>query len=415
MMSRRRVAIIGSGPTGLEAALAAWQAQCDFTLYEADESVAGNVRAWSHVRLFTPWSMNVSPRVRAFLKSEGYEVPAGSDCPTGADLVRDVFEPLARSAPIAPRLRLATRVTNVAKDGLLKSDEIGTGRRSAHPFRLLLRDSDGRERVDYADVVLDCSGTYHMPNALGIGGIPAPGEHAAGERIIRQIPDFEVPLSATQRLDWAGERILLVGAGHSAQTAAVDLAGLVDRHPDTRVVWAIRNPAPTFGAIDDDALPAREALVRDARALAHDTGSPFDVRVGRAVHALSSEPDGIDVELRRADGSSEHVFADRILSLTGSVGDARMYRQLQVHECYATSGPMRLAAALLASSSEDCLTQESHGPDTLRNPEPDFFILGSKSYGRNTTFLMRVGWEQVADVFALLDAPLASVSETATV
>lgn len=92
-----------------------------------------------------------------------------------------------------------------------------------------------------------------------------------------------------------------------------------------------------------------------------------------------------------------------------------MYRQLQVHECYATSGPMRLAAALLASSSEDCLTQESHGPDTLRNPEPDFFILGSKSYGRNTTFLMRVGWEQVADVFALLDAPLASVSETATV
>ncbi len=48
------------------------------------------------------------------------------------------------------------------------------------------------------------------------------------------------------------------------------------------------------------------------------------------------------------------------------------------------------------------LDQTSHGPETLVNPEPDFFILGSKSYGRNSTFLMRVGWQQVDDVFRLL-------------
>ena len=84
-----------------------------------------------------------------------------------------------------------------------------------------------------------------------------------------------------------------------------------------------------------------------------------------------------------------------------------MYRQLQVHECYATSGPMNLAAALLASSSADCLTQESQGVEALKNPEPDFFILGSKSYGRNTTFLLRVGWDQVDEVFGLLGSPTA--------
>ncbi len=90
------------------------------------------------------------------------------------------------------------------------------------------------------------------------------------------------------------------------------------------------------------------------------------------------------------------------MSLTGFVGDHTIYRQLQVHECYATSGPMKLAAALLGSSSEDCLAQESHGAETLINPEPNFFILGAKSYGRNTTFLMRVGWQQVDEVFSLL-------------
>ena len=42
------------------------------------------------------------------------------------------------------------------------------------------------------------------------------------------------------------------------------------------------------------------------------------------------------------------------------------------------------------------------GPETLRNPEPDFFILGARSFGKNSAFLMRTGYEQVADAFALL-------------
>jgi hypothetical protein len=63
---------------------------------------------------------------------------------------------------------------------------------------------------------------------------------------------------------------------------------------------------------------------------------------------------------------------------------------------------MKLAAALLSSPSVDCLAQASQGVDALRNPEPDFFILGEKSYGRTSTFLMRVGWQQVDEVFSLL-------------
>ena len=52
----------------------------------------------------------------------------------------------------------------------------------------------------------------------------------------------------------------------------------------------------------------------------------------------------------------------------------------------------------------DCLDQGGHGIDALRSPEPDFFVLGSKSYGRNNTFLLKVGFEQVDDVFAHLRA-----------
>ena len=70
---------------------------------------------------------------------------------------------------------------------------------------------------------------------------------------------------------------------------------------------------------------------------------------------------------------------------------------------------MKLAAALLADgASADCLEQRSHGAETLVNPEPGFFVLGAKSYGRNASFLMRVGWEQVEEVCRLLVASRAA-------
>ena len=126
------------------------------------------------------------------------------------------------------------------------------------------------------------------------------------------------------------------------------------------------------------------------------------MRTGVVVDSLSRQNGSYRVDLRGVDGALDHVVVDRILSLTGAVGDDRIYRQLQVHECYATLGPMKLAAALMGEASTDCLAQTSHGADTLRNPEPDFFILGAKSYGRQNTFLLRTGWQQVDEVFGIL-------------
>ena len=122
--------------------------------------------------------------------------------------------------------------------------------------------------------------------------------------------------------------------------------------------------------------------------------------------ALAQLDDGIEVELRRLeDDELETVKVDHVLALTGRVGDPMIYRQLQVHECYATGAPMKLAAALLGQSggSGDCLQQKSLGPDTLRSPEPGFFIVGSKSYGRRNDYLLRVGWQQVDEILSLLE------------
>ncbi len=395
---RRRLAVLGAGPVGLDAALAAAGRGWDLTLYEAGERPAACVRAWGHVRLFSPWSMNASARMRQALEAAGARVPDGEDHPTGHELCDRVLDPVAALPAVEPALRLGHRVEAVGREGLLKNEEIGGADRTGRAFRMLVRGPEGTERVEHADAVLDCTGTYTHPNALGDGGIPAPGETALGDQIVRRIPDV-----AADPKPWAGKTIFLVGAGHSAQTAARDLARLAESERGTRVVWALRTREPAW-VIEDDPLPARAVLAEEAERLARGGHGAIEPRLGVVVEELGELRDRVRVTLRTADGGRDEVDVDRVLALTGSVGDDRLYRQLQVHECYATGAPMKLSAALLgAGGGGDCLAQTGFGPETLTNPEPRFFILGAKSYGRNSAFLMRTGWEQVDDAFGLLE------------
>ncbi|NUQ98637.1 MAG: NAD(P)-binding domain-containing protein [Streptomyces sp.] len=397
MPATPHVAILGAGPVGLDAALACADAGWPFTVYEASDAVAAHVRAWGHVRLFTPWKLNSSPRMRAHLG----DVPQDGSCPTGAELVARLLKPVAELPALAGRIRYRTRVAAVARTGLLKHEQIGTTVRATAPFALLLDTPDGEGTAE-ATLVLDCTGTYAHPNTLGDGGIPAPGERTLHPRITRTIPDTQ-----DDPARWQGT-VLLVGAGKSAQTAARDLAAL----PGTRLVWAVRSSAPDWGAVPDDTLPARQHLVDTSQTLADGTHDHVTVHTG--AHIQSLHPDGDRIRTRLATAAGLHdVRADHVVSLTGYTGDPTLYRQLQVHECYATGAPMNLSAALLAATGAgtDCLAQPTPGIDQLRTPEPHFFILGAKSYGRLNTFLLRTGYQQVDEITAAYASPAPARAE----
>lgn len=115
---------------------------------------------------------------------------------------------------------------------------------------------------------------------------------------------------------------------------------------------------------------------------------------------MSNRPASVRVGIATSSGPITYLQADHVVGLTGYTGDATLYRQLQVHECYATAAPIALSAVLLGAQSGDCLAQPAVGFDVLRSPEPNFYILGSKSYGRLNTFLLRSGYQQVSDLVA---------------
>ena len=153
--------------------------------------------------------------------------------------------------------------------------------------------------------------------------------------------------------------------------------------------------------MEADPLPERAELNAAAEELRQGASPAVEVLTGTVAEALEPRGERIAVSLRN--GAVKRIEFDRVLALNGGVGDHSIYRQLQVHECYASSAPMSLSAALLAAGGGgNCLAQVNHGAETLLNPEPGFFILGAKSYGRNSQFLMSIGWQQVDDVFASL-------------
>src|SRR5437763_3616536 len=106
-----RVAVLGAGPVGLEAALYAAALGLPFTVYERGRA-GEHLRQWGHVRLFSPFGMNTTPLGLARVRADhpGDELPADGDLLTGREHVAAYLEPLATSPTLRPHLRTETRV-----------------------------------------------------------------------------------------------------------------------------------------------------------------------------------------------------------------------------------------------------------------------------------------------------------------
>ena len=191
---------------------------------------------------------------------------------------------------------------------------------------------------------------------------------------------------------------MVVGCGHSAATVVRFLVGLTD----TRVIWLKREfaeqPCATF---ENDALPARSELIECVNELA--ASGVVDFRPGCRVLSLAPVRGGVEVRLATPRGETIELV-DRVVGATGFRPDLELARELQAKTCYATEGTFNLAAALLGAVGGDCLSIGGFGPETLQHPEPGYFVLGMKSYGRTTDFLIRTGLEQIQSLLDLLGA-----------
>ena len=89
------VAVIGAGPVGLAAAAHLLDRGLPFVVLEAGDSVGAAVRAWGHIRTFTPWQYIADPTAEKLLAPTGWTLPSTPVPPTGAQMATSYLEPLA--------------------------------------------------------------------------------------------------------------------------------------------------------------------------------------------------------------------------------------------------------------------------------------------------------------------------------
>lgn len=343
-----RIAVIGTGPIGIESALYARACGLPVALYDRG-GIADHIRRWGHVRLFTPFGMNTTPLGHKTLRAERSSLPDETDLLTGREFRDAYLVPLAESEVLLESLFLETAVLQIGRTST------GTG------FRLLVRDGKGAERIESADVVLDCTGNYATPKWLGEGAIAAVGELGARPQIASGLED----VLGERKNHYAGKSIVLVGDGYSAATTICSLAALAEEHPATWVFWLTRGPrGQPLPRLANDPFKERDRLAARANSLATRCDGNLEFHPQTLIDEVTHH--GPDRGFRVAGRSSGKQVSWEVERVIANVG----YRP-----------DTKLVAALAPN-------------------EPGYFVLGAKN--GTTSFLLRDGFEQVRRVFAAI-------------
>ncbi|MGB3257266.1 MAG: FAD-dependent oxidoreductase [Ornithinimicrobium sp.] len=397
--------VIGAGPIGLAAAAELLQRGQDVVVLESGSAPAAAVRSWGHVRLFSPWSEVISPAAERLLSRSGWTSPAQDTYPTGHQWADLYLDPLAEA--LGERVRCGHRVIGVAKHD---RDLVVDDQRDDQPFVVTVAVSSGpggevgHSYRQEAAAVIDASGTKGMPNPLAADGYPATGEVTLARHLHYGTPD---PRAMPRR--YADRAVAVVGSGASALTSLLALTSSTLReggHAPSRVVWVVRRGevGDAFGGGSADELPQRGAL----GTAVHQGVEQGRIEVVTGFRTSAIERSGHGVALASSDDRTIDRL-DEVIVATGYRPDLSLLSEARLDLDPRLQAPRRLAPSI-DPNRHSCGSVAPHGYDVLQQGDPGLFLAGMKSYGRASSFLAMVGFEQVRSIAAAIDGDLASAA-----
>ncbi len=412
-----RLAIIGAGPAGLEAALYARFLGYDIAVFDRGR-VVERLRSRRHLPTLQPFRSLCSPLGIQALEAQhdGFQTPVADSSPTIGEWLDRYLLPLAATDLLADHIRENTEVLAVGRAGFLRGEMADDPDRGDYSFRVLFRASEERalegraseehERIEEFDGVIDASG-LDMPRFLGESGIPAIGELAA--RRCDKLPWRNVPpdLAGIDLETFRQQRIVIVGETLDAALSLRSACELSERFPQTRVTWITRRLVDVVdvdspGPIEEPTGDFGDAvlqLIRDTNALAR---SPNRVQLlsGTAIHAMRAMERESNAAPWRLELIGKHAGTLECDWLLGHVGfrvDERITSELHVRRCPARDRVLGDALDIAMNPSRHRVSA-SDGVIA----EPHYHVIGNKRAGKPLGVTFAQCLEQIQRLFAIL-------------
>lgn len=127
-----------------------------------------------------------------------------------------------------------------------------------------------------------------------------------------------------------------------------------------------------------------------------------------ANHRIVAHPRTRVTRLTRTDegiiawsGPAPPPAVDQVIVATGFRPDHSIARELRL-DLQSVFESTYALASLIDPDANACGTVPPHGITKLAHPEPGYYVIGMKSYGRAPTFLLYTGYEQVRSIVCAL-------------
>lgn len=366
-MENKQVVIIGAGPVGLAMAVRLKRAKIPFQILERGQTVGANMLEWGQVELFTTWKESVDPISVALLKAHNLEVPLSDENPKSADFVRHYLSKVASVIP-------DTDIRYGAEVDLVHYDP------DKHEF-IIQYTNGGREVRVQSAYVFDASGTWQNPNQV-----------VHNQRELKQFIRTGIPDSNAVNELKQGSQVVVAGGGHSAMNSILELS----QRKDLKIVWIVRAKEPRFGK---SKVGGRSRQLEDR----------IKQLIDRGIIELKCEFEVGAIQVKEATLNVTSVQGDRIsgvgelISNIGAFSDFDLLSNIDLHLDDKNFAPFHLADKI-NPSLHSCDTVSYHFNDTLVTDKP-YFLIGSKTFGKASNFLLSKGYQILDEIMSQLFHP----------
>jgi hypothetical protein len=192
---------------------------------------------------------------------------------------------------------------------------------------------------------------------------------------------------------------LLYGDDYYAAATLIAFEQLAADEPATGIHWVV--PIGAAGSVAGGCA-VRDAMIESALVLAADTLGWLNWHGAYSIRSIRWRPETATFSVALAGDTESEIVVDRIVSAVGRRPDYLLSSELPIELDGVWEAPARLARAFDAGGLSESRGPAADDANVVLTSEPNFYVLGAKSYGRHPQFSYSAGLQQIRALFSII-------------